>query len=274
MVTRERNSEVDIRSHQPSVLYKYRNWEDDYHRRILTHNELYFASPDQFNDPFDSKIHVREFSPSKIVDESQIFTNHNIRICSLSAKHDSVLMWSHYAKNHEGFCVGLRAKKIHAQFDEWNKANCKVLPAETLGGVPRYSHFLTTHFAKYGDHPTVTQLHLLTHMRSNRSKEPYFPLYTFKANDWSYEEEVRAIYYRKGLEVGEPVTLGFDDDCIAYVLLGWKMSDEHKEQVTAIVREKNKILSRRESPTRDLVELRQAERDSNTFNLKFLPVDG
>ena len=27
----------------PSILYKYRNWEEDNHKRVLTHNELFFA---------------------------------------------------------------------------------------------------------------------------------------------------------------------------------------------------------------------------------------
>lgn len=45
----------------PSILYKYRNWPDEsdtlqYQKRILTHNELYLSSADQFNDPFDCAL--------------------------------------------------------------------------------------------------------------------------------------------------------------------------------------------------------------------------
>jgi hypothetical protein len=40
----------------PEILYKYRTWEDKYHKRILTHNELFFASADSFNDPFDLSL--------------------------------------------------------------------------------------------------------------------------------------------------------------------------------------------------------------------------
>lgn len=43
----------------PNILYKYRNWDNKYHRRLLTHQEIYFAKPSEFNDPFDGNIPVR-----------------------------------------------------------------------------------------------------------------------------------------------------------------------------------------------------------------------
>ena len=43
----------------PDVLYKYRVWEHDYHKRILTEDEIYFASSADFNDPFDCAIPIR-----------------------------------------------------------------------------------------------------------------------------------------------------------------------------------------------------------------------
>lgn len=38
------------------ILYKYRNWSDNYHKKILTENEIFMASPGSFNDPFDCRI--------------------------------------------------------------------------------------------------------------------------------------------------------------------------------------------------------------------------
>ena len=43
----------------PKFLYKYRSWEDKYHQRIITHQEIYFAQPSSFNDPFDGNIPTR-----------------------------------------------------------------------------------------------------------------------------------------------------------------------------------------------------------------------
>lgn len=43
----------------PNKLYKYRNWNDEYQKRILTENEIYLASANQFNDPFDASYPFR-----------------------------------------------------------------------------------------------------------------------------------------------------------------------------------------------------------------------
>ncbi len=43
----------------PQFLYKYRNWADKCHQRLITHQEIYFAQPSSFNDPFDGNIPTR-----------------------------------------------------------------------------------------------------------------------------------------------------------------------------------------------------------------------
>ena len=42
----------------PKTLYKYRDWCDQYHKKILTNQELFFSSPSKFNDPFDCNIPI------------------------------------------------------------------------------------------------------------------------------------------------------------------------------------------------------------------------
>ena len=37
----------------PPKLYKYRNFDDPNHLRVISHNEIFFSSPKNFNDPFD-----------------------------------------------------------------------------------------------------------------------------------------------------------------------------------------------------------------------------
>lgn len=40
------------------ILYKYRDWESEFGKNILTERSLYFSSFANFNDPFDSDIMV------------------------------------------------------------------------------------------------------------------------------------------------------------------------------------------------------------------------
>jgi len=47
--------ELDV----PDTIYKYRYWENDYHKTIVTRREVFFAKPSSFEDPFDCKNQVR-----------------------------------------------------------------------------------------------------------------------------------------------------------------------------------------------------------------------
>lgn len=43
----------------PDIIYKYRDWSDDYHKTILTERQVFLASPSSFEDPLDCKIPIR-----------------------------------------------------------------------------------------------------------------------------------------------------------------------------------------------------------------------
>lgn len=43
----------EISKKTPPIIYKYRDWENDYHKTIVTKRELYFAQPHSLNDPYD-----------------------------------------------------------------------------------------------------------------------------------------------------------------------------------------------------------------------------
>jgi len=43
----------------PKTLYKYRDWYNDYHKQILTENQIFLSSQNAFNDPFDAVIPFR-----------------------------------------------------------------------------------------------------------------------------------------------------------------------------------------------------------------------
>ena len=42
----------------PEIIYKYRNWKGKNHKDILLKNNLFMASPEYFNDPFDCRIPI------------------------------------------------------------------------------------------------------------------------------------------------------------------------------------------------------------------------
>ena len=42
----------------PKILYKYRDWKNDHHKKIILNQEIFIPSPRSFNDPFDCKIPI------------------------------------------------------------------------------------------------------------------------------------------------------------------------------------------------------------------------
>lgn len=44
----------------PKILYKYRTWDKEKHKRLLTHNEIYYSSPDEL-DELTECIYERDY---------------------------------------------------------------------------------------------------------------------------------------------------------------------------------------------------------------------
>ena len=47
-------------SNHSGSLCKYRFWEDEYHKRVLTDNELFYSRRKRFNDPYDCGLPFRQ----------------------------------------------------------------------------------------------------------------------------------------------------------------------------------------------------------------------
>ncbi len=84
------------------TLYKYQTFSINA-LSSLTENYLYFANPNQLNDPFD----VASESLEKQFKDLSLNKN-NFKLCSLSQINDNKLMWSHYTQEHTGICVGYK----------------------------------------------------------------------------------------------------------------------------------------------------------------------
>lgn len=104
--------------------FKYRSI-NKYLIDSLVNSTLYFASRDQLNDPFDSRIDLHQVIISllggdldnnvrgtleRINATNDFFRNFengykDFGICSLSIEPVSTLMWSHYADDHRGILL-------------------------------------------------------------------------------------------------------------------------------------------------------------------------
>ena len=229
----------------PEILYKYRNF-DARSISMLANNQIYFASLLDFNDPFDCVAHEHLFethtpqslellarlhpqvSPEntarlieaiqrhpeikKIIAEQKIalpkFLNETGVLC-LSACNDSILMWSHYANYHKGFCIGF---KNNIGLQDSLIREVSYTKARSNDFIPLYlfSQIATTEEAI----DNLLQLFIFT-----------------KYIDWQYEQEWRIIG-EKGIAI-------YPHDCIEHIIFGLKMPLEERNTIHYLLKNKN-----------------------------------
>lgn len=126
-----------INQFMPTKMYRYRCF-DKYYESNIMQGQVYLSFPDAYNDPFDSavKIDRKEFYRKTLGNkmanqyenllkrDSLIRENQNkiyestvknfkryVKVACFTESVDNMLMWSHYAKNHSGFCIEYDTKK-------------------------------------------------------------------------------------------------------------------------------------------------------------------
>jgi hypothetical protein len=227
---------------------------NDSTRKMLENGELYFAKPSQFNDPFDSKI---DYDTSADEAQLKIFFSRvlpmygkplsdidNIierirkkeiklsdfapkngyadlaNIFCLSRDEKNILLWSHYAKDHTGICIGFN---VHI----WGESmNIKVQSGYTKPIAGFSNNLLPVVYVNYSNDKPEPYNHFI---HDSNKLEPYF--YT-KSNLWEYEQEVRIILM-DSLIIKNPIRI--DTTEIGEIIFGLKTPDKKIELVKNII---------------------------------------
>ena len=163
----------------------------------MSKQELWFAKPDTFNDPFDCQVEHKRIlklalEKAKIGNPDQIKKINDkidkllkgIGVCAFSRARKNQLMWSHYADNHRGVCLTYEFPRSF--FDETSN--------EILGIVD----------VDYGINP-LSDWFLQEALKHNSLGEFVRDLIkkalTVKAKLWEYEKEVRILRKQEGVHV-------------------------------------------------------------------------
>jgi len=196
-------------------LFKYRSIAGknrDYTRRVIERRHIYYASPKQFNDPFDCQFWVNmdgaplnAFGISKQEEIRSIAANcmredtdNEIAVLSLSEVNDNLLMWSHYADCHTGICLELKLKTRE--------------PLQQIVYSDVRPHF---YFADVREQDR-------DHDRFGRS---IIATLGTKASHWAYEKEWRCI------DFGGPGERPMSEVMLAGIVFGCRMSENDKLEV-------------------------------------------
>lgn len=115
-----------IKKQNIEYLYKFRNGNlNDILN--LSNNQLPICAIKAFNDPFeflflpDIDIDIFEKYGEDFLKEAYDSideANQNFTVCSFSQYKDNILMWSHYANYHKGFCIEYNFYDVFPKFGD------------------------------------------------------------------------------------------------------------------------------------------------------------
>lgn len=224
---------------------------DEYTKDNLKNNVLYFNDPENFNDPFDSKIDItyqgtkeawsnfllrnkknpKEISQwirdkkikrkknililnrTKINNElrKEIFEKSHYRICCFSATKLNILMWSHYAENHQGICLCFKTnKKGNAYFLTLDSKPYILFPVEYVKEKPKKVNMLYE-----GQYKELMNFFLT------------------KYTDWNYENEYRVTIMKDEFEQG--YTKKFRKEDLEGIIFGLNAESEKIKEIYEII---------------------------------------
>jgi hypothetical protein len=131
-------------------------------------------------------------------------------VTCFSEKNDDVLMWSHYAQGHKGFCLEFETSAILFQ-NVFPVRYCKTIPIANPASI-----FLAE--------TKEEQLEILDDWSSG-----WMQMLTTKADFWAYEKEWR-LFHKEGNKLRI-----YGTDCLTGIYFGVAMDYSHKEIISMIL---------------------------------------
>lgn len=244
----------------------------------LINNEVYFSSFEEFNDPFEFSNPMTDLSEynkkarfeiQKLNEQGKfskedyfylinMFREPNIKLKNeriklldkiekglpdfgvfcLSEVCDNILMWSHYAEEHKGFCIEFES------LPNYFKEECLELKVNYINEYqdlsnPRFiMDFIFEMFSKskkLNNKKWKSKYKKLSEVvRENEDTELGKSILRNKYADWSYEKEVRLVNNSVGVHAYDPIS-------IKKIVFGLRISDSDKNTIKNICKSEDKL---------------------------------
>lgn len=239
----------NVNVEHPQVLYKYRDWDNPLHKKVLTDCTLYLASPRDFDDKKDCNVpekypsqqkeifnyYIRD---SKIIHPTWSRTEHR-RYAKYWCKHSS-MAHPHELKqivkeNKEKFNnrLGILSMTPNYQNEEmWmeyangGKGFCVGYDTSIL-----FNYVGGGGFVKY-----VDELPVIDIARDDYDVQHVKNTY-FKEQSCAFEQEYRLHKMWPQTATIEQRSLKLPKECIVVIILGKNMTEHNKEEIKKIAKE-------------------------------------
>ncbi len=254
-----------------SVLYKYRHL-DGKHRdrteRIITDAEIYFASAESFNDPWDSRVPFHVGSSREQQAESR--EQQAERFDSLLARRRQQLSAEQRRIAVDQMLVAARDPERLSTFERKMQDRIYTLGICSLSADPSnillWSHYANSHMGLClgftRSSPFFATAMKITYQEEYAQVDPFtdlgasaHTLLTTKAQVWQYERE------RRIFDLSGPGLKGYPREALRLVILGCRLSDMDRQAVISWTQQC-------EHP----IDIVQAKRSSASFSLTFTKI--
>ena len=230
--------------HKPKTIYKIRDWNKSDHKKLITEQIIWFASPKTLNDKFDIRIQKRfDFSEIEHQDfearlrEIFILKNPNLNISeeelSILCKNKLIEIKkdpkSYFEKNNEDMRLGTTYDPVgifSCTTDELNVRMWKDYGNNHKGfsvGFDTFKLFKTHQYlncvVEYNDEISL-------HSFLRKEPDSDFRNFFLKSTEWEYEKEFRFFYvpFEKESDRAKKYTI----ECVREISLGAKFPESNK----------------------------------------------
>jgi len=128
----------------PQVLYKFRDWKNKYHRRLISKQEIYFPKPSEFNDPFDGNIPIRWDLLS-----FEDCVKKNMELVAITHKNADPKLLREYAikvtKEKTFWHPDMLAKERPEELEKWNSIIGLLSLSSAPDNILMWSHYSMNH---------------------------------------------------------------------------------------------------------------------------------
>ncbi len=244
----------------PTTLYKYRNWTDIYHKNILLKNQLFLASPKDFNDPFDCRIapnfklldtkeKIQRYVDEALIRHFDTLTKDNRDLVFEQKRLEERLLNNieDVQKDHEEEYFNTRdiyfgvvsmstrwdSILMWSHYSDSHKGICVGFSEEKLRESGLFGAGGQVHYPTNNEYPQIDPFekdkieNIITETQS-------------KASDWSYEKEFRLskLFYPH-VPTKEDRTIAVPDDYFTEIILGLKIPENDEKEIIDIAKTKN-----------------------------------
>ena len=221
----------ELKDKESVVLYSFRKY-GEYSLGDVINNQITLCHPSLMNDPFDSIANLwtrKEDLERRCIEQKHLEPYHKsfdyYRIRSFVANRlnyetddsilKNILMWSHYANQHEGICIKYRLSE-------------HFMKSATISDDKSTVNLLCIKPMNY-----IQDFVIPDTQKSIDTNLAYFT----KSNCWGYENEVRLLCYNTSSEE-KILSLPLDDDSqIEEITFGYRCNNKNIETIKCLVNE-------------------------------------